>query len=189
MSSLNSYSIESDDAVLLKFSDGRSQRASVKELPKLLSKNDLKKIQSALKLRAHYIEKHLPHWLKIAVLLALLVPLGAETSRAAQVVRTYIKQHTHHSSGPQQSPSALTPAATTPKTPLSNHQSSSGAPTPVVSEEIPKQQPKKSNGIGPAVSTVVKNSTRANNQSIGQKIKAVIQELKQGAPRQANLEH
>jgi hypothetical protein len=93
MGKLSNYSIESDEVVLLQFSDGQNHRAQVKELPKLLGKEDLRKIQSALKLRANYINKHLPNWLKVVILIVLVGPFSGEVTKAARVVEQYVHQH------------------------------------------------------------------------------------------------
>lgn len=70
---LASFSIESEDQVLLVFSDGSERLASPKKLGGLLSSDDLAKVQRALALRKSFLDTHWPRAAGALVLGALLL--------------------------------------------------------------------------------------------------------------------
>lgn len=60
MRELETYSIETDQVVLLVFTDGRRQRVRVSQLMYHLSPSDLKQVEAGLKLRRHFLRSHMP---------------------------------------------------------------------------------------------------------------------------------
>lgn len=67
MPKLSDFSIESDQRVHLRFSDGTKSRVVAEDLPRYLTGNDLTRVMRALRVRQHYISKMLPPWARIVL--------------------------------------------------------------------------------------------------------------------------
>lgn len=67
MSKLLRYSIETDQTVLLSFSDDSNVRVPISRVPEYVAPNDLKKINKALMMRENFFKRHLP---KFAIIFA-----------------------------------------------------------------------------------------------------------------------
>jgi|GEM_PF-5792309 len=85
MKDLASFSIETDDIVLLTYADGTTRRARVDALPQLLSKPDLRRIKAAFRLRRRF-HGLLPTWLRAVAVTVLLLTAGLGTMKVVSLV-------------------------------------------------------------------------------------------------------
>ncbi len=91
MKDLDSFSIESDQIVLLTYRDGTNRRALRADLPQLLAKADLKRVHAAYRLRHNYRDT-LPPWLRALALTVIVLSAGLGSMK---VVSTVIHPATH----------------------------------------------------------------------------------------------
>ncbi len=89
---LSSYSIETDQIVLLSFSDGTETRAKLDNICDLLSKDDQIKVQRGLDLRHKFMKRNLGSIAKYLVIAALVILICYDTARAAQMI---IRHYSH----------------------------------------------------------------------------------------------
>jgi hypothetical protein len=86
MSALASYSIESDELVLLYFKDGSHRRVGQAELAQLLLQDDLAQVQRGFQKRAAFVSASLPTWARSVVLAVGTIALAVSTVKATQVI-------------------------------------------------------------------------------------------------------
>lgn len=83
MKQLAKFSIESETAVRLQFTDGLAELVQIENLSQFLQGHDLIKVQRAVNLRRHFIKRNLPPWAMGLGALAALTLLVLSTSRVA----------------------------------------------------------------------------------------------------------
>jgi hypothetical protein len=79
---LANFSVETDELVLLEFSDGQEQRVRVRQLDQVLTSADLKRVNAALKLRHEFLKTHLPKASLAVLLVGGLLALLLTNQRA-----------------------------------------------------------------------------------------------------------
>ncbi|HSX02010.1 MAG TPA: hypothetical protein VLI05_01705 [Candidatus Saccharimonadia bacterium] len=79
---LANFSVETDELVLLEFSDGQERRVRVRHLGQVLASADLKRVNAALKLRHDFLKTHLPKASLAVVLVGGLLALLLTNQRA-----------------------------------------------------------------------------------------------------------
>lgn len=82
MSSLSSFSLETDKIVLLTFADGSSLRVTHDQLDGLVAAEELKNIQQSIEKRANFIKSSLPIWARTIVMSLGVGLLGLGTVQA-----------------------------------------------------------------------------------------------------------
>jgi hypothetical protein len=92
MKDLASFSIETDDTVLLTYADGTTRRALKDDLPKLLDRRDLKRVKAAFRMRNNY-HRALPFWLRTVAIGVVVIGVGIGGMKAVSVV-VYPATHT-----------------------------------------------------------------------------------------------
>lgn len=91
MSSLSSYSLETDQIVLLKFSDGSSLRVTHDQLDGLVAAEELRSIHRSIEKRANFIKDSLPIWARTIVMSIGVGLLGWGTVQAGHRVWQQLK--------------------------------------------------------------------------------------------------
>ncbi|MDB5178525.1 MAG: hypothetical protein JWN01_468 [Patescibacteria group bacterium] len=87
MSELANYSIETDQTVLLSFTDGRRLRVPMDQLRRYLAPHDLQKITSAIKLRQEFLRRHMPRAVIILIVGGVMALLFAGGRAVAHLWR------------------------------------------------------------------------------------------------------
>jgi hypothetical protein len=122
MSELTNYSIETDQTVLLHFTDGKRRRVAFDQLHEHLKPDDLQRVTAAIKLRRNFIRNHMPKTLALFA----AVGLGALFITTEQTVASMIAHH----------PTATVPdqaGLLTRVTPTPSPSAASASPAPSVS--------------------------------------------------------
>ena len=144
MSGLSTFSIETNDVVLLTFLGGRKVRASRKDLPRLLSGDDLTLVQDAYRRRHKFVTQSLPPWARVVIGAILVLSFGASGIKAYSVIIHTIH---HPVSAPVSKPvvkqagdfaNQVAPASTVAPTstiPASSSASATTLPTPVATTQ------------------------------------------------------
>ena len=100
MSALASYSIESDELVLLHFKDGSHRRVGQGELAELLLQDDLAQVRRGFQKRAAFVNASLPTWARTFVLAVGTIALAVSTVRATQVIWNRVQPQPQEESQP-----------------------------------------------------------------------------------------
>lgn len=75
MSKLLKYSIETDQTVLLQYADSPAKRVPISQVEQHVGHDDLKKIQTSVRMRQNFFKRHLPK-LSIVAICGGLIALG-----------------------------------------------------------------------------------------------------------------
>lgn len=138
MPKLRSYSIETDNTVLLQFDEGGEQRVPVGQLRNFVRGEDLRTIQGALRIRRTFLQRHLPKF-------AIAIAAGGLISVTAMTHQNVINRLMQHSPQPNTihhhprltTEAKLLPSPTPGAQSGSNVLGTAASPTPTASTPAP----------------------------------------------------
>lgn len=83
---LSSFQVASDCVVSLRYHDDQTFLASARAVSGLVPGHDYRKIKRSLKLRQDYINKHLPSWAKVLIVVVAIAVVSTGAVEAARLL-------------------------------------------------------------------------------------------------------
>lgn len=139
---LAKYSIETDNMILLIFTDGSSQRLPYSGIENILTGGDLRRVKRAIMLRRRFLSRHMPRLFAISLAIAIAV-FGIADGKKMMSMMSPHRHPTGQTTPAPVVPASAIPVPVTPQPEANLPASSSvigGSPVPATTAPKPFEQ-------------------------------------------------